>query len=417
MSTQQVVFVESNTTGTGREFARQVVLLGMEPVLITADADRYSYVREDAVRYVVADTADPAAVLEAVHALESAGEVVGVTSSSEYYVGTAALTARELGLSGPSAESIQGCRNKATQRRRLAEAGVPGPRFAVAESVQEAAAAAEGIGFPVVVKPVQGSGSLGVRLCADAGQLEAHARELLGASVNERGLAAPAEILVEEYLRGREFSVEVFDGRAVVAVAKHVGPLPSFVEIGHDVPAALPESQERQLMECAVRATEALGTTWGAAHVELRMDDRGPRIVEVNPRLAGGMIPVLVTQACGIDLVRAQVNAVVGRREDVAPGHARTASIRFLTADRAGTLGKDSEVTAAVAEALTVDGVVDTALYRAPGERVSAAEDFRDRIGHVIAVAEALGQSGQSADAGLRSLRGVLRHDEMEGVR
>ncbi|MET9735662.1 hypothetical protein ABZZ79_35055 [Streptomyces sp. NPDC006458] len=86
-------------------------------------------------------------------------------SSAEYYVAAAALAAR-LGLPGPSADAVRACRDKAVQRRTLAEAGVPVPRVCVAGEVAEAVAAAQWLGGgPVAVEPVQGSGGLGVRLC------------------------------------------------------------------------------------------------------------------------------------------------------------------------------------------------------------------------------------------------------------
>ena len=91
----------------------------------------------------------------------------GVTSSSEYSVATAAEAARALGLPHPDPDAVRDCRDKPTQRRRLAAAGLPGPAFGAAGSAAAAVAAAARVGYPVVVKPVSGSGSIGVRRCAD----------------------------------------------------------------------------------------------------------------------------------------------------------------------------------------------------------------------------------------------------------
>ncbi|MFF3175518.1 ATP-grasp domain-containing protein [Streptomyces sp. NPDC057900] len=402
MSERLLLLVESNTTGTGRLFARRAAELGVVPVLLCADPGRYPYAVEDRLRTVTVDTSDEDALWAAVRTLEDGATVAGVLTSSEYYVPTAAALAYRLGLPGPSADAVRACRDKAEQRRALTGAGVGSAAFAAVSEVAGALDAARRIGLPVVVKPVQGSGSLGVRLCTDLDEVAEHAGTLLSATVNERGIAAPGRILVEEYLTGPEFSVEVFGTEAVVTVAKHVGPLPAFVETGHDVPAALPGEQEIALRETAVRAVRALGLGWGAAHVELRLTGtRTAQVIEVNPRLAGGMIPELVRRACGIDLVRAQVLAALGAAPELERvGHAR-ASIRFLTCDRDGILARSAALHDAVDRARTVPGTVEALFYRAPGEPVGPAADFRGRVGHVIAVAD---RSGRAAEAAGRSV-------------
>ncbi|MFE7463387.1 ATP-grasp domain-containing protein [Streptomyces sp. NPDC057499] len=411
MSERLLLLVESNTTGTGRLFARRAAELGTVPVLLCADPGRYPYAAEDGLRTVVVDTSDETALLGAVRTLEDGATIAGVLTSSEYYVPAAAALAYRLGLPGPSADAVRACRDKAEQRRTLTAAGIGSPGFAAVTEAAEAVAAARAIGLPVVVKPVQGSGSLGVRHCTDLTEVAEHAATLLATTVNERGIAAPTRILVEEYLTGPEFSVEVFGTEAVVTVAKHVGALPSFVETGHDVPAALPGEQEIALRETAVRAVRALGLGWGAAHVELRLT--GPRtaaVIEVNPRLAGGMIPELVRRACGIDLVRAQVLAALGTAPELERGGYARASIRFLTAGQDGILAPAAELAAAVERARTVPGTVEAVLYRAPGEPVGPAEDFRGRVGHAIAVADRSVRAAEAADRSVGLLGEALTY-------
>lgn len=416
--TPYLLLVESNTTGTGRQFAQRAAGLGLRPVLLSADPGRYPYAAEDDLRTVVVDTADDAALWAAVSALAGQAPVAGVLSSSEYYIATAAALAERLGLPGPSSEAVRACRDKDRQRRALAAAGVAVPGFASAGDPDAAVEAARRLGFPVVVKPVQGSGSLGVRLCASPDEVARHAGTLLAATVNERGLATAPRVLVEQYLTGPEFSVEVYGADAVITVAKHVGALPAFVETGHDVPAMLPGAQEHALRDCAVRAVRALGLGWGAAHVELRLTGGRAAVIEVNPRLAGGMIPELVRRATGVDLVAAQVGAALGTAPEPAPDVRARAAIRFLTAGRTGRIAAAGRAERAVGRALDVPGVVDAVLYRPPGTVLDPAEDFRGRAGHVIAVAEGGDPAGGgsraagAAERGLAELAAAVAYDD-----
>jgi argininosuccinate lyase len=407
-----LLLIESNTTGTGRLFARSATALGITPVLLTTDPGRYSYVAQDAVACVVTATSDLDTVLATARALGRDARIAGVTSSSEYYIETAASCARTLELPGPSPEAVRSCRHKGTQREILEAAGLGGPAFVRARTVAEVRDA--GIGYPVVVKPCSGSGSVGVRLCANDAEATAHAARLLHASENERGLSVPAELLVEEYLTGPEYSVEMFAGCAVATTDKHIGPLPWFVETGHDTPSRQPADRRRMLTDAAREAVAALDLRWGAAHVELRLAATGAQIIEVNPRLAGGMIPDLVQRAYGVDLIDAQIRAAVGLPCDLAAPVRAAASIRFLTADSPGAL---SDPERAVTAALSVDGVVNAAIYRGRGEAIAPAQDFRGRVGHVISMSDRMDATApDTADRGLTELRAALRPGRADGA-
>ncbi|MGA4841748.1 ATP-grasp domain-containing protein [Streptomyces sp. G45] len=377
-------FVESNTTGTGREFCAAARARGLRPVLLTRDADRYPYVAEDAVAHRVLDTGDPAAVVAACQALADGGGLAAVASSSEYFVATAARAAAKLGLPAPDGDAVARCRDKERQRAALAAAGVPVPRFAAVGTAADAVRAAAECGGPVVVKPVSGSGSVGVRLCRGADEVRDWAARLLDRGTDERGAPVPGRILVEAAVRGPEFSVETLDDRVVAVVAKHVGPEPYFVETGHDVPAPVPATTAAALGGTALRALAALGLGWGAAHTELRLTCRGPVVIEVNPRLAGGMIPVAVRAATGVDLVDAVIARAAGQAPAPPGPGAGHAAVRFLHG--AGE-GRVTRVTGAAA-ARRAPGVVAVTVSTAAGREVRVTHSFLDRLACAVATGQ-----------------------------
>ena len=392
--------VESNTSGTGRLLARAVRAAGYRPVLLAADPGRYPYAAADEIDCVHVDTLDCAAVLATCKDLADGPGMAGVLSSSEYFIETAALIARELNLPGPAPEAIQACRDKGVQRRVLAAAGIGIPGFREVTSAAAASAAAAELGFPVVVKPVSGSGNVGVRVCAAPSEVTAQAGFLLARTQNERGMPLPGRLLVEGYVPGPEFSVEVMFSECVGVTRKHLGPPPFPVETGHDYPAALRREEREQLQSSALAAVRALGLSWGAAHIEVRLGARGPSIIEVNPRLAGGFIPELVRLADGVDLMAELVAAAAGAWPARNPRSRRNASIRFLLASGEGRLIE----TGGVLHARDVPGVVEAAFYLEPGAVLTRHGDFRDRIGHVIACAADPPSAAAAAETGLAHL-------------
>ncbi|HEX8696888.1 MAG TPA: ATP-grasp domain-containing protein [Longimicrobium sp.] len=393
-----LLFVESNTSGTGRLFARTARSMGFLPVLITARPEKYAYlVEEGAPEVVVVPRVDE----DELHALVAArwggaAGVAGITSSSEYFVATAAALAARFGLPGPDAASVRAARDKSRQREVLAAGGVPSPAFRAVSSAPEAAAAAREIGFPVVLKPVDGSGSVGVRACADPAEAGSHAALLFASG--ESG----ARVLVESFVAGDEFSVEVFSGRVVGITRKHLGDPPFFVEAGHDYPADVPEEAASALIDSVTRGTALLGLGWGPLHWELRIDREGRAVpMEVNPRLAGGFIPELVRHAEGIDLIRETLRLVVGREPGLVRAHRRHASIRFLFAPGAGRLAAIDGMSSALGR----PDVVEVRAYRRPGDALAVHGDFRDRIGHVVACAPEARAAARAAEGARDTVR------------
>ncbi|MFC3965634.1 ATP-grasp domain-containing protein [Nocardia jiangsuensis] len=404
-----VAFVESNTTGTGRLFCLSARARALRPVVLTQDPARYAYLATEGVEAVTVDTADRNAVLEVCR--DRLGALAGVSSSSEYFVGTAAWVANRLGLPAPDAVAIERTRDKGAQRETLRASQVPSPAFRIVTTSAEALRAVRDIGVPVVVKPVRGSGSVGVRLCRDPGEAVAFAEYSLARRTNERGMPEPARLVIEQYIDGPEYSVEMFDGQIIGTTAKHLGPPPSFVEVGHDFPATLDPVSAAAIGDCATDAVQALGVGWGAAHVEIRLGPSGPMIIEVNPRLAGGMIPELVRAAYGVDLVDCVVARACGAQPKLGRVRKDHASIRFLLAPG------DGEITAidGVHGARATRGVRAVTVTAAAGDRIRLTRSFKDRIGSVVATGPTAALAAGRADAALRRLTVHMLNDGTRG--
>ncbi len=396
-------FVESNTTGTGAIALRHLQAQGADVTFVTRDRGRYSFL--DGTPVLDAETNDAAALLSAIRALSPDA----VVTFSTFYVAPVARLAAELGLPFLAAGAAATCHDKIAARRALDAAGVPNPRFWVIASAAEACRLAADLAYPCVMKPPADSGSIGVLRIDNARQFLDHFDHLTSAAINDRGQAQAASVLVEELLEGAEFSVESMtwasgETQIVGVTRKHLSAPPHFVELGHDFPARLPSADRLAIEAHVTRALAAVGFDFGPAHTELRLTAQGPRIVEINPRLAGGMIPELVRLATGIDLIDGYLRTLAGEAVPLVATRDQQASIRFVTASRPGTL---TEVPSCD-DLRARPGVRALELTARAGRAVVPARSATDRLGYVI------GDDAEVADEVVAVISSRLRIDAPE---
>ena len=280
------------------------------------------------------NTQDTASLAAACRRLAQSDGLAGVTSSSEYFIASAASLAKRLRLPGGSYRAIQVCRDKYRCRQELAKAGVGQPSFRQAVSVKGAVDAARALGFPVVVKAISGSGGVGVLLCRSADEVALQASSVLRQRANERGLPVPRRVLIEEFIEGQHFSVETFNSEIVGKTRNYLGAQPHDVEIGHEFPAQSPRDARDAVQATVRRVLDVL--LFGPAHIQLRWSRKPPhvRIIEINPRLAGGFIPELVRRATGIDLIGATIRQAAGEPHFESKRRRGHASSRFILVPR-----------------------------------------------------------------------------------
>ncbi|MFJ9446710.1 ATP-grasp domain-containing protein [Kitasatospora sp. NPDC101235] len=323
--------------GTGteqyRRYALEQIAERHRVVLLTPAAPTWAlpYIAD----HEVADTRDPDQALAAAERLAARHRITGVLTWDEYAQHSAARLAAALGTFGNSEATARACRNKAASRAAFAAAGVPSAASHHADTLDQALAAAETIGYPVVVKPAAAAGSIGVRL-ADVPS------DLVDAYTQAAAHAGHDGVLVEEYLDGPEVSVECVTALGmttpVAVTRKHLGPAPYFEETGHSVEAGDPLLA--LVGPVAVQALDAVGFANGVSHVEMRLTDGGstPRLIEVNGRLGGDLIPHLVREATGIDLPLAAADIALGLQPDLTPTRRRAAAIHMTYAPATGRL-------------------------------------------------------------------------------
>ncbi|MFP8903137.1 ATP-grasp domain-containing protein [Streptomyces atacamensis] len=341
------------------------------------------------------DTRSAGAVADAAAALARRTEVAAVVAAFEYAVPVASAVAERLGLPGITPRSAELLRDKRKMKQALSVAGVRvahGVSLAAERADDKALRhAARRVGFPAVVKPVNGCGSLRVRRVEGLGELRNQVELSRRDPIDDMGVSLGNLLLVEAYVTGPEVSVEgyVADGtvRIVAVTEKQLGPEPHFVEIGHVVDAGLEPGVRADVERVARVAVEALGMHVGAFHLEARLTPTGPVVIEVAARLGGDRIQELVSAAYGFDLPRAMIEALAGLPvtppdPDLRP---RFAGVRFFTVPFPAVLRDPAQLAGRVS---AVAGCRNVSVSHREGALLQPATDFRDRFGHAVLVAD-----------------------------
>ena len=277
------------------------VRMADEAVAIGPAAAAESYLKIDALLAAIAETG-----AEAVHP--------GYGFLSESAAFAEALASEGIAFIGPPAEAIAAMGDKLAARRIAAGAGVatiPGTEDAVAD-IDEAIAAARGIGYPVMIKASAGGGGKGMRLVWD----EAGLREGMTSAVNEATAAfGDGRVFVERFIEDpRHVEIQVLaDGAGTVV---YLGERECSIQRRHqkvieEAPSPLLDDATRAAMGAQACALAVACGYRSAGTVEFVADQsRNFYFLEMNTRLqVEHPITEMVT---GIDLVEQQIRIAAG---------------------------------------------------------------------------------------------------------
>ncbi len=389
--------------GAGRHQRRAILRareLGLRVVAVDRNPDAVGLPDADASHVV--DFADVGSVVE----VAKEHRVDGVlTVSADRAVPVVAAVADELGLPGIGTQTAHLMTHKVAMRRRLAEGGVPQPRFAAVRVHREAAPAAETVGFPAVLKPADSGGQRGLFLLASLDDLDRHLHAALAESPT-------GEAIVEAFTDGLELNGLVIarGGEPYpLLLSDRLRPPGDGFGVGwiHSYPSRLFGDVFEEAQRVALRAVRTLGLKDGVAFPQLIVADGRALVVEVAARIPGGQMADLALHALGVDLVEIALRQALGDPvpdELVLPRRQRPTAIRFLTA-RPGPLptGRVTKV-GGLERILDAPGVVQADVFIQEGETIWPVRLDGDRRGYVIATGQTNVQALERAEAAARML-------------
>ena len=258
-------------------------------------------------------------------------QVDGVTTiASDVAVPTVAYVTARMGLVGNSEESARKSSDKFLMRAAFKSAGVSCPRFDVVDDTTDVVAVSETIGYPLIVKPVDRSGSAGVMEIDSPSGLDLAVRNAIACSFAKKAI-------VEQCVTNmHEVSVEgfSFDGEyhMIQITDKVTTGAPHYVELGHHQPADLSDDMRHRIRAEVERGVGALGIAFGASHAELMITaDDEIYMTEIGARMGGDFIGSdLVRLSTGCDLLKLVIDCALGRFDGITVGrHQRCSGVWF----------------------------------------------------------------------------------------
>jgi len=237
-----------------------------------------------------------------------------------YYV------SRGLGVpcNSPECEAITA--DKYTMREQMRKKNVSIPAYKAIHSINEII----DIPFPVIIKPADSGGSRGVTLVRKP-------EDLQKAIVSAIEWSSKKTVMVEQFIEGREFSVESISYKGEHFVLQITDKVttgsPHFIELAHHQPAVLRKKQWNDIKELTLKTLKALKIEYGASHTEVKIDPIGnPYVIEMGPRMGGDFISSdLVRLSTGYDFVKGVLEIATGQFNEPQFGQQNCSGVYFLS--------------------------------------------------------------------------------------
>ncbi|MBR6192191.1 MAG: ATP-grasp domain-containing protein [Prevotella sp.] len=300
--------------------------------------------------------------------------------ASDALATVAAYVGEQLHLPGNPLLVIETMTQKPKFRRFMQEHGFPVPQAEGCRTIDEALQFMGRVGKPVMIKPADASGSKGVfRVCSE-NELREHWSET-------QSYSQSGEVVVEEYIDsvGLQQDGDIFvsdgevkfwgvcDQRKDVAVSPFAPAMLSFPSM---VDSAV-ETRAKQLMQQVITA---LGFRMGACNVEYVVDRHGEvYILEIGPRNGGNMIPYVIKEATGFDILAATICQAVGDE----PVSVREIKKRYAMS--VVVHSKENGTLRGITLAESVRGnVCRQLMFMKEGDRVHVFRNGRDTVGLLV---------------------------------
>ncbi len=383
---KHILIIEATTSGAGLEIIKSALNNGIQVTFITSNLAKYmgdknKYIFDEINIKEIIDTTEEKYLDEAIHHINEQSTINGVISLSDSNVEVVSKICKKNGWIFMNPSAVEIARNKDLTRKYLEKINILMPKFAVIQTKEDLMSFSGESDYPFILKNTKGTGSIDVILCNNEKELF-EAYDTLLVNKNEK-----SKIIIEEYLVGPLISVESIIWKKDVTVLgftnRSLGSLPHFVEVSYDFPFNIGEEKSKELIELQNKIIEYLGIDYGAVHIEFIITKKGPALIEINPRLGGGLLGRMISDSLGMDIYSELIRISLNEKPVLDFKANKGASTYVIYPEKEGIL-KDIDISLAK----KINGIKEIYLKKNIGDLVNPPVNFRGDIGHIYSVAE-----------------------------
>jgi biotin carboxylase len=411
----RLLLLTPTTTYRAPAFLSAARTLGAEVVVGSEHPNVFQTALPD--RYLTLDFRDPEKAGRQTAEFASSRPIDAVVGLDDATTVLAAWLSARLGLPHNSVASASTAGDKYQMRQVLRRKGVPIPSYALRSLDDPPELAARQLPFPCVIKPLMLSASRGVIRADDEARFQGAVRRiqdiLRGPDVAVVGDAA-RHYLVEGFVPGREVALEglLMQGRLqVLALFDKPDPLdgPFFEETIYVTPSRLPVAVQDEIAACTASAATAMGLQDGPVHAELRVNGRGPWVIEVAARSIGGLCSRTLRFGTGLTLEGLILRHALRMAIPSLAREGRASGVMMIPIPGRGMVrevrGRD--------QARAVPGIEDIAITVHPGDELVPFPEASGYPGFIFA----RGQTPEEVERALREAHRRLQFDIQPGLR
>ena len=301
------------------------------------------YCQEIVDNFFALDTSNYEQTITKVKLLAKKYYIAGVAAFTETAVEICSYISKELNLPGNPIEAVKCSRNKLAMRERLMKSEVEQVPYFHLKNIDQLENGIAKIGFPVIVKPINSSGSVGIfqlKSADDVNNFINNYKNISNPTYDPFSRTHAIEFIIEKYIEGPEVSVEglVFNQEIYICgITDKSTTMDYKIEYQHIFPTAFSENEQRVIHEGVKKMISALGFDNCSFHLEGKLYNNKFYMIEVAVRPAGGYIAShLIPNATYQNYYQDLVNITVGTRptsEYIAKSYS---GIRFIIAPKEG---------------------------------------------------------------------------------
>ena len=301
-----------------------------------------------------------------------------LTTGTDVAVPAIGAIVDELGLNGTGFNAAMRSMNKVLMKGTFESHNIPTAKFIVSDSIEGVFSAAEIIGFPLLVKATDSSGSRGITMVKNES-------EISKAWTNAINISKNKEIIVEEYLIGVEYGAQaIIHGDEVVEVFLHndsITKLPYLTPIGHSMPGNFHYSVVNKTKFVIGKAVTALGIRDTIANIDLMLVDNEPMIIEIGARMGATCLPEIISLFSGFDAYEHMLKLSLGEESKLPKSYPKKANAGLLLRSNKSGILKSIQIPK---EILGHPSLYKLTLDKKPGDRINEFKIGPDRLGDII---------------------------------